>query len=79
MKKVEMNDFELENVVGGVLTEEAQAWVNTNKDTIMKRARQAGLGTLANYALSYVQSCSETIDLATVKSTISQYIDINDL
>ena len=79
MKNCELNDFELDQVIGGVLTPEAESWINANEGTIRARAKEKGLTSLANYALSYVKSSSQTFDLPTVKSTISQYIDISDL
>ena len=78
MKNYELNDNELDQIIGGVLTPEAESWVSRNKSEVIKRA--GALGSLANLALNFVRNDSAVYDVPALKAAISSYgIDVSDL
>ena len=78
MKNYELNDSELDQVIGGVLTPEAEAWVSRNRSEVIKRA--GALGSLANLALNFVRNDSAVYDVPALKAAIKSYgIDVSDL
>ena len=78
MKNYELNDNELDQIIGGVLPPEAESWVSRNKSEVINRA--GALGSLANFALNLVRSDSTVYDVPALKAAISSYgIDVSDL
>ena len=74
-----LNDSELENVSGGVLTPEAEDWINRNRDEIISRA-PAMLRGLADFALNIVATNSTVYDVAALKAELKKYgVDADDL
>lgn len=56
----------------------AEAWVNRNRNEIIRRA--GVLGGLANYALNFVRNDSIEYDVPALKAAIGSYgIDVSDL
>ena len=71
-----LNDNELENVNGGVLTPEAQIWIQNNYNEIVSRAPKSqqwmvGLG------MNYVTTCSQVFDISTLKETLKNNYGVN--
>ena len=71
-----LNDNELENVNGGVLTPEAQIWIQNNYNEIFNRAPKSqqwivGLG------MNYVTTCSQVFDISTLKETLKNNYGVN--
>ena len=71
-----LNDNELENVNGGVLTPEAQIWLQNNYNEIFSRAPKSqqwivGLG------MNYVTTCSQVFDISTLKETLKNNYCVN--
>lgn len=78
MTNFELNENELDKVVGGTLDEAAKAWVERNKTEVIRRA--GALGGLANMALNYVNNCEELYDVPALKKAIKGYgINVDDL
>ena len=78
MKNFELDEKELEKVFGGMLTEEAEAWVERNRENVIKRA--GFLGGLADYALNAAREAAEIYDVADLKEAIEEYgIKVDDL
>ena len=74
----ELNAAELENVSGGKLTPEAQAWFDRNRDVLADRLRPKGvLGGIAWAGL--MDENPNVLDLQKVKEALSMLIDISDL
>ena len=71
-----LNDSELENVNGGVLTPEAEDWINRNYDAIVGRA-PVSLKGLVGPAMNYVTTTEQIFDVATLKSTLKNNFGIN--
>ena len=71
-----LNDSELENVNGGVLTPEAEDWINRNYDAIVGRA-PAALRGLVGPAMNYVTTTQQVFDVSTLKSTLKNNFGIN--
>ena len=76
----EIKDNELEKVLGGYLSKQADGWINRNYDTIMARAAEKGLTYLANYAFKTVTDDPTTeYSLEEIKNTLRNFIKIDDL
>ena len=71
-----LNDSELENVNGGVLTQEAEDWLNRNYDAIVGRA-PATLRGLVGPAMNYVTTTQQVFDVPTLKSTLKNNFGLN--
>lgn len=71
-----LNDSELENVNGGVLTPEAEDWINRNYNTIVNRAPMSLRG-LVGPAMNYVTTTDQVFDVSTLKSTLKNSFGIN--
>lgn len=75
----ELNDNELANIAGGVLTPEAEAWIARNKNEVVSRAPLALRG-LVDTAINAVKNAGETYDVAALKAALKSYkIDADDL
>lgn len=71
-----LNDSELENVNGGVLTQEAEDWINRNYNTIVDRAPMSLRG-LVGPAMNYVTTTDQVFDVSTLKSTLKNSFGVN--
>ena len=71
-----LNDSELENVNGGVLTPEAEDWMNRNYDTIVGRAPESLKG-LMEPVMNYVTTTEQVFSISTMKSTLKNNFVIN--
>ncbi|MDO4983510.1 MAG: bacteriocin [Eubacteriales bacterium] len=72
----ELTEEELAQVSGGVLTPEAQIWIQNNYNEIFSRAPKSqqwmvGLG------MNYVSTCSQVFDISTLKETLKNNYGIN--
>lgn len=78
MKKVELNDNELNKIFGGTLTKDAEDWVSRNRDKIVQSA--GALGGLADFALNLVRKDTKVYDVLDLKAAIKSYgINVDDL
>lgn len=78
MTDFELNEKTLNEVNGGILTEEAEAWINTHRATILERA--GSLASLADFALGCVKASQTVFDVPALKAAISGYgIYVDDL
>ena len=60
-----LNDNELENVNGGVLTPEAEDWINRNYDAIVDRT-PASMKGLVESVMNYVTTTGQIFDVSTL-------------
>lgn len=67
----ELNEKELQNIVGGLLTQEATTWIETNRAEIIRRA--GSMGWLADIAFNYVSTCEEVYDIPKLKAELAKY------
>lgn len=67
----ELNEKELQKIVGGQLTPEAAAWIDNNRNEIIRRA--GGMGWLADIAFNYVSTCDEVFDIPKLKAELANY------
>lgn len=74
-----LTDSELSNITGGVLTPEAQDWVNRNLNEITSRA-PAFLRGLVGTALDYVNNDTEVYSVDDLKTLLQGYnVNVWDL
>ena len=71
-----LNDNELENVNGGVLTPEAQIWIQNNYNEIFSRAPKSQQW-IVDLGLNYVTTCSQVFDISTLKETLKNNYGVN--
>ena len=71
-----LNDNELENVNGGVLTPEAQIWIQNNYNEIVSRAPKS-LQWMVGLGMNYVTTCSQVFDISTLKETLKNNYGVN--
>ena len=67
---------ELAQVSGGVLTVEAEDWINRNYDAIVGRA-PASLKGMVGPAMNYFTTTKQIFDVATLKSALKGNFGIN--
>ena len=71
----ELTDEELAQVSGGVLTPEAEDWINRNYDAIVDRT-PASMKGLVGSVMNYVTT-GQIFDISTLKSTLKNNFGIN--
>ena len=71
-----LNDNELENVNGGVLTPEAQIWIQNNYNEILSRAPKSQQW-IVDLGMNYVTTCSQVFDISTLKETLKNNYGVN--
>ena len=76
----QLNDSDLENVSGGVLTPEAEDWINRNYEAIYNKAPWY-LQALVQPALNYLNTTEKQYDIKMLKSELKNNysIDVDDL
>ena len=71
-----LTEEELEQVSGGMLTPEAEDWINRNYDAIVDRT-PASMKGLVESVMNYVTTTKQVIDISTLKSTLKNNFGIN--
>ena len=75
-KLQELTPEELEQVSGGVLTPEAEDWINRNYDAIVDRT-PANMKGLIGSVMNYVTTTEQIFNISTLKSTLKNNFGIN--
>ena len=75
-KLVELTQEELAQVTGGVLTPEAEDWINRNYDAIVDRT-PASMKGLVGSVMNYVTTTGQVFNISTLKSTLKNNFGIN--
>ena len=81
-KKNELSWKQLENVVGGKLTQTARDWVTNNKEQLLAIAAEHGMPkSTVNFALNIVENSATVFDVDDLKNAIYQFtgIDVSDI
>ena len=81
-KKNELSWKQLENVVGGKLTQKARDWVTNNKEQLLEIAAEHGMTESTVYfALNIVENSATVFDVDDLKNAIYQFtgIDVSDI
>ena len=71
-----LKEEELAQVTGGVLTPEAEDWMNRNYDIIAGRAPESLKG-LMEPVMNYVTTTEQVFSISTLKSTLKNNFGIN--
>ena len=76
IKLSELSEEDLSQVSGGVLTPEAEDWINRNYDAIVDRT-PASMKGLVGSVMNYVTTTGQIFDVSTLKSTLKNNFGIN--
>ena len=76
IKLSELSEEDLSQVSGGVLTPEAEDWINRNYDAIVDRT-PASMKGLVGSVMNYVTTTGQIFDISTLKSTLKNNFGIN--
>ena len=76
IKLSELSEEDLAQVSGGVLTPEAEDWINRNYDAIVDRT-PASMKGLVGSVMNYVTTTGQIFDISTLKSTLKNNFGIN--
>ena len=76
IKLSELSEEDLSQVSGGVLTPEAEDWINRNYDAIVDRT-PASMKGLVGSVMNYVTTTGQIFDISTLKSTLKNNYGIN--
>ena len=75
-KLLKLTEEELAQVSGGVLTPEAEDWINRNYDAIVDRTPASMKGLLGS-VMNYVTTTGQIFNISTLKSTLKNNFGIN--
>ena len=76
IKLSELSEEDLAQVSGGVLTPEAEDWINRNYDAIVDRT-PASMKGLVESVMNYVTTTEQIFNISTLKSTLKNNFGIN--
>ena len=76
IKLSELSEEDLSQVSGGVLTPEAEDWINRNYDAIVDRT-PASMKGLIGSVMNYVTTTEQVFNISTLKSTLKNNFGIN--
>ena len=76
IKLSELSEEDLSQVSGGVLTPEAEDWINRNYDAIVDRT-PASMKGLVGSVMNYVTTTEQIFNISTLKSTLKNNFGIN--
>ena len=76
IKLSELSEEDLSQVSGGVLTPEAEDWINRNYDAIVDRT-PASMKGLVGSVMNYVTTTGQIFDISTLKTTLKNNFGIN--
>ena len=76
IKLSELSEEDLAQVSGGVLTPEAEDWINRNYDAIVDRT-PASMKGLVGSVMNYVTTTEQIFNISTLKSTLKNNFGIN--
>ena len=76
IKLSELSEEDLAQVSGGVLTPEAEDWINRNYDAIVDRT-PASMKGLVGSVMNYVTTTGQVFNISTLKSTLKNNFGIN--
>ena len=76
IKLSELSEEDLSQVSGGVLTPEAEDWINCNYDAIVDRT-PASMKGLVESVMNYVTTTEQIFNISTLKSTLKNNFGIN--
>ena len=76
IKLSELSEEDLSQVSGGVLTPEAEDWINRNYDAIVDRT-PASMKGLVESVMNYVTTTEQIFNISTLKSTLKNNFGIN--
>ena len=76
IKLSEFSEEDLSQVSGGVLTPEAEDWINRNYDAIVDRT-PASMKGLIGSVMNYVTTTEQIFNISTLKSTLKNNFGIN--
>ena len=76
IKLSELSEEDLAQVSGGVLTPEAEDWINRNYDAIVDRT-PASMKGLIGSVMNYVTTTGQVFNISTLKSTLKNNFGIN--
>ena len=76
IKLSELSEEDLSQVSGGVLTPEAEDWINRNYDAIVDRT-PASMKGLVGSVMNYVTTTGQVFNISTLKSTLKNNFGIN--
>lgn len=75
----ELNEKDLEQVTGGVLTKEAEEWISRNKAEVERRSYAAGYNSWIDLLYVVLRKQGTIYDVDGLKNVISEQFNVNDL
>ena len=75
----ELSEKELERAVGGMLTAEAEEWIERNRQAVIDRA-PSNLKSMADFALNIVKNNKKLYDVEGLKAELKNFgVNVDDL